>query len=406
MKLDLIKPVVCLAGATASNCESSFSGHMKHHEAANAFTEAIERTVTDVDRHWVDERAKLVDYIGKLIDERTEKQKELKKTIESLKPKVDASDRLKQILESIKAETDKLSKLKEFGEVLSQSEHSRDALIDSISSAFIGFKTKYEEYADAVSEYAPKSTDGLKFEIKVVLRLENFRTKIETIFDNRSLSKFNTFDLKDPQEGDMTVGNLGPLIKSIISKDTEAPKLKKEYDQEKALREIFTDWFNIRHAVNYDNDGINQMSPGKKSLVLLKLLIDLSDSKCPILIDQPEDDLDNRSIFNELIPFIKKKKVTRQIIVVTHNANIVLGGDAEQIIVANQSGVDSPNRDGYKFEYRQGPIEDNMPVLDKSGNKIGGILNETGIQKHICDILEGGKQAFDLRKNKYNLPRR
>lgn len=64
----------------------------------------------------------------------------------------------------------------------------------------------------------------------------------------------------------------------------------------------------------------------------------MAESKCPILIDQPEDDLDNRSIFDELIPFIRKKKIERQIIIVTHNANVVLGGDAEEIIVANQEG--------------------------------------------------------------------
>ena len=56
------------------------------------------------------------------------------------------------------------------------------------------------------------------------------------------------------------------------------------------------------------NDSVNIMSPGKKALVLLQLLIDLDETDCPILIDQPEDDLDNRSIFEQLIPFIKKKK--------------------------------------------------------------------------------------------------
>jgi ABC-type lipoprotein export system ATPase subunit len=61
----------------------------------------------------------------------------------------------------------------------------------------------------------------------------------------------------------------------------------------------------------------------------------LANSKFPILIDQPEDDLDNRSIFNELIPFIREKKIERQFIIVTHNANVVLGGDAEEVIVAN-----------------------------------------------------------------------
>lgn len=119
----------------------------------------------------------------------------------------------------------------------------------------------------------------------------------------------------------------------------------------------------------------------------------------PILIDQPEDDLDNRSIFDELIRFIKEKKVDRQIITVTHNANIVLDGDAELVIVANQKGKNAPNKQ-YRFEYRGGSIEDNAPVFD-CGQSVPGILNSKGIEKHICEILEGGEQAFALRQHKY-----
>ena len=150
------------------------------------------------------------------------------------------------------------------------------------------------------------------------------------------------------------------------------------------------------------DDSINQMSPGKKALVLLKLLISMADSKCPILIDQPEDDLDNRSIFDELIPFIRKKKIERQIIIVTHNANVVLGGDAEEIIVANQEGNNSPNF-RFRFEYRSGSIENSNAVYENDGTIRKGVLNEKGIQQHICDILEGGEQAFDLRKHKYSI---
>ena len=140
----------------------------------------------------------------------------------------------------------------------------------------------------------------------------------------------------------------------------------------------------------------------KKALVLLKLLIDLADSKCPILIDQPEDDLDNRSVYNDLIPFIKRKKKDRQIIIVTHNANVVLGSDAEEIIVANQQGSNVPNN-RYRFEYRSGAIENNLPLYGTNGEVEVGILNSQGIQQHICDILEGGERAFELRKNKYHI---
>mgnify|MGYP000750851934 FL=1 len=146
-----------------------------------------------------------------------------------------------------------------------------------------------------------------------------------------------------------------------------------------------------------DGDFINEMSPGKKAIVLLKLIISLEESKYPILIDQPEDDLDNRSIFNDLIQFIRKKKIDRQIVVVTHNANVVLGGDAEEIIIANQDGIGSPN-EKYRFEYRSGAIEEDEAI---EGRK--GVLNSKGIQQHICEILEGGEIAFDLRKHKYQI---
>ena len=146
-----------------------------------------------------------------------------------------------------------------------------------------------------------------------------------------------------------------------------------------------------------DGDNISEMSPVKKALVLLKMLINMDESTCPILIDQPEDDLDNRSIFKELIPFIKEKKTKRQIIIVTHNANVVLGSDAEEIIVANQNGNNSPNKK-FRFEYRTGEIEENSSI-----HGADDVLGKSSIQQHICDILEGGKEAFDLRKHKYQI---
>ena len=113
--------------------------------------------------------------------------------------------------------------------------------------------------------------------------------------------------------------------------------------------------------------------------------------------------MDNRSIFDDLIPFIKRKKNARQIIIVTHNANVVLGADADEVIVANQKGNNSPNKE-CRFEYRTGAIEDDAPVY-KQGSKVveDGILNKQGIQQHICDVLEGGRRAFDLRKHKYHI---
>ena len=110
--------------------------------------------------------------------------------------------------------------------------------------------------------------------------------------------------------------------------------------------------------------------------------------------------MDNRSIYDDLVQYIKKKKKERQIIVVTHNANVVLGADAEEIVIANQNGKGTENA-LKRFEYRSGAIENDTVEVDAHGQPLPGILNSRGLQTQICDILEGGRLAFELRQNKY-----
>lgn len=152
----------------------------------------------------------------------------------------------------------------------------------------------------------------------------------------------------------------------------------------------------IEYKIEYDNDDFNLMSEGKKAFVMLKMLLEYSDKKCPILIDQPEDDLDNRAIFTELVSYLKSKKEDRQIILVTHNPNIVVATDSELVIVANQNGTKNKNREDKKFAYISGPIENRF---DKRETDI--TLESQGIREHICEILEGGIEAFRKREKRY-----
>jgi hypothetical protein len=85
------------------------------------------------------------------------------------------------------------------------------------------------------------------------------------------------------------------------------------------------------------------------------------------------------------------------VIIVTHNPNVVVSADAEQIIVANQDGKDSPNEASMKFQYVSGALEFSKPV-DK---KISFVLKSKGIREHVCEILEGGEDAFKQRERKY-----
>ena len=146
-------------------------------------------------------------------------------------------------------------------------------------------------------------------------------------------------------------------------------------------------FYSISYDLIYEEDKFTHMSDGKKAFVVLKLLLDFSDKKCPILIDQPEDDLDNRAIYRDLVQYLKKKKIQRQVIVATHNPNIVVGSDSELVIVANQHGVKSENKDSKKIAYKSGSLENTKPV--DAQNPI--VLDAQGIREHVCVILEGGR---------------
>ena len=171
-------------------------------------------------------------------------------------------------------------------------------------------------------------------------------------------------------------------------------------NQEKFINDLLSNnWYELKHDVTYGGDSFEQMSAGKKAFVVLKLILDFSKRTCPILIDQPEDDLDNRAIYSELVTYIKSKKIDRQIILVTHNANVVVNADSELVIVANQQGSSSPNTSSKKFEYVAGSLE-----FTKTLNTSESLtLYRQGIREHVCEILEGGGRAFKLREKKYAL---
>ena len=141
------------------------------------------------------------------------------------------------------------------------------------------------------------------------------------------------------------------------------------------------------------------MTPGKRALVYLKLILGNKREKWPLLIDQPEDDLDSRSISDVIVPFIKSKKRERQIIMVSHNANLVVGADSEQVIVANRHAADRPNSDRRAFNYLSGGLEVTRLLDDTEADT----LKRQGIREHVCDILEGGEEAFKKRGGKLNI---
>lgn len=122
--------------------------------------------------------------------------------------------------------------------------------------------------------------------------------------------------------------------------------------------------------------SISNASAGQKTSAILTFLLSYGNS--PLLLDQPEDDLDNQLIYDLIVNRLNQSKINRQIITVTHNANIPVNGDSEWVIAMNSESKD-------------------VEILH------AGSIENQNVKDAICNIMEGGKEAFDLRAKRYNL---
>ena len=138
------------------------------------------------------------------------------------------------------------------------------------------------------------------------------------------------------------------------------------------------DYLKPRYALRMGEKELHQLSPGERGTLLLifYLLVDKDD--IPLVIDQPEENLDNQTVYELLVPCMKEAKQRRQILIVTHNPNLAVVCDAEQVICA-----DLDKKNNYRMSYLFGAIENLV------------------INKAIVDILEGTRPAFDKRDDKY-----
>jgi predicted ATPase len=139
------------------------------------------------------------------------------------------------------------------------------------------------------------------------------------------------------------------------------------------------DYLEPKYDLKVDGKDLSELSPGERGGLLLIFYLMLDRQDIPLIIDQPEDNLDNKSVYEILVTFIKQAKRRRQIILVTHNPNLAVVADAEQIIHVSIDKKDSK----HNFDFFSGSIE------------------EPRINQAVVDILEGTMPAFDNRRLKY-----
>lgn len=309
-----------------------------------------------------------------------------------IKEKMESFSRMKELSDKINKEKMRLSELNDNKIKLNK---FKDTYSKILLEIFDNNKKFITDLNKNITSFNLKEELEI-FSPKLYFNDEKFKQDISRIINNKKFFKFkndNFIDLETLENFNYNK-NLETIIKSILD---DTLTLKKDYDQQEALNTLLNPYHSLKFDVLYENDTLKSMSPGKRSFIILKILIQLDKTNWPILIDQPEDDLDSKSISKELSSFLKETKKYRQIIIVTHNPNLVIGADSEQIIVANQEGVDSKNKKT-KFEYISGSIENTF-----INNKENAYLYSKGIKEHICDILEGGEESFKKRQNKYDI---
>ncbi len=140
-------------------------------------------------------------------------------------------------------------------------------------------------------------------------------------------------------------------------------------------------YLGVSALIQYKGKPPEKLSVGQRGTFYVSMKLATDPFGSPFIFDQPEDDLDNEFIMDELVPIFQDIKKYRQVIIATHNANLVVNADAEQVIVAMN--------DDEVLSYESGSLEHTCDAPDK------------GIREHVCTILEGGKDAFENRERKY-----
>lgn len=216
-----------------------------------------------------------------------------------------------------------------------------------------------KEFGNRLLSYVSKSYNGI------------FSGKTESV---------NTINnmLKDKDFNNITdVLKFTEEVLECIYEDIDNSSKKVKNKQEFYQLICNLDYIDIVYSLKVGALSLQELSPGERGIVLLIFYLALSKDDIPIIIDQPEDNLDNQSVYDKLVPCICEAKKKRQVVIVTHNPNIAIACDAEQIIYCN---------------------------IDKNNNKIfykSGSIENSNIRKKVIDILEGTMPAFDLRRRKY-----
>jgi len=338
------------------------------------------RAATDTEERQLTEANEKLRADNKDLIEKSADNTQIAELVENLK---EQKESLAEIDKKLALSKTKVEKQLQYVDSISAAVGARDKLLDTLAEEFDAAEHKLED---------------MTFTIEVAYDSEDV-DRISSRFNKHEVSPFITKDKRVDLVG--ALSNPGKFIDHMGSGRQKLIQGEKIVDQTKAVLTCTKD---VRFVASLEDDHIggfrkSSMTPGKQALFALTLILAESGGPWPLLIDQPEDDLDSRSVCDVIIRDLMRRKRERQVIMVSHNANLVIGADSEEIIVANRNGDDRPNKDGKTFAYLTGSLE-HTKAKDPNEKLV---LERAGIREHACEILDGGAEAFQKRKDKYRI---
>lgn len=283
----------------------------------------------------------------------------------------------------------------------------RRGLVRKIHGELLAIRTEYEDLYAPVQRIASEAagsagtTEKLQLQFDANLSPGKFQENfLDFIRKNRKGSFYGedesrkvVFELLNAHDLGTTEGIVAftdAVYSALTQYDrdgtVENVTIESQLRQNKSVLELYDFLFglgylDVRYTLHLGDKDISQLSPGEKGALLLVFYLLLDTEEIPIIIDQPEHNLDNESVVRLLVDCIRKARARRQVIIVTHNPNLAVFCDADQMICCK---IDKSC--GNKITYSTGAIEDYE-------------INQVSV-----NVLEGTYPAFDNRRRKYQKP--
>lgn len=337
--------------------------------AIRTIRESIDGVLDDAG--WSQKRDETKELFEKAKAELKEKNIEVTKLSDLLSSKAQKERQLQNIEDAKKKQETAHSELKklisEYNQRVKAIRTARESFVSSVLGQDDTVKIDFipaanrESFEKMIKELTGK--DGTKVN-------EDIQKLDEIVFGKRGLSEFRTI-IRSLRKGQEVKEQFSSVFRKVVP----------EMDDDNFFRmEEFVPKDEL--VVSYKPEGSKKFVPlsiasaGQKTTAILTFILAYGD--VPLILDQPEDDLDNKLVYELVVKRLKIAKRHRQIIVITHNANIPVNGDAEYI-----TSMDS----------------DSVSVK----KKYEGTLDQDEIRSEICDVMEGSEYAFSMRAHKYHL---